>query len=472
MDTSSAHGKPAEWTRYDTLWLCALLLVGALVRTPRMTSSLWQDEGYTLSAIFHLNGFDAQRPLYFVILRAWSAFGQGEVWMRVPSLICGVGCVAMMFLIARRLGDRLQAILAAGFMALSTPFVFHSQEARMYTLAPLLLLFAVFAWLRWRSQDGFKWLLLHALAATLALLTFPLVAFGLGGIWAIDAWQQRKTWKRSLPILWVALGAVTIWLPFAVMGATHRWGIAWIPRPPSRAIVDLNAWAFASLDPFELVLEHRLRTCIIGIVLCLALLAAAERKWRGLAIVYFGCTTGLFVVSLLVKPMWVPRYLTPLVPGLFLLTAAGVARVTIRSRILGFGLAGVLFASQLACLLHARRNPVIEDWRRMGDEVSRGARPDDTVVVSQLPLEPNGIGVWSYYYSGQAPVAYFNADKHAAWVEYLSTHRNAVRSTTWVVLTDTSLMESERRSLIATLERTSRVERVSVAGVERLQIRD
>lgn len=470
--TAATH-HDTGWSSTDTVSMIALLAVATSARLSRMTTSLWQDEGYTLSAIHHLNGFDAQRPVYFVFMRAWVSLGQSEIWLRLPSFVCGIACVASIYAIARKLGSRRQAVLAAGFMALSTPFAFHSQEARMYSLAPLLVLFAAYAWLRWREQGARSWLVTHAVVATVAVLTFPLAGFGLAGLWGLEVWQHRRAWRRALPIVFAAFAVVVVWLPFAVKGVSNRWGIAWIPKPAPLALFEIQAWAFASRNPFQLELGPAWGPGLVAVVLALAVVGATQPRHAGLATIFFGCTSALFAISL-VKPIWVPRYLTPLLPGLFLLTAAGLERVFARSRGLGVALGAAVFASQVACLAHAARNPTIEDWRSVGADVARRAEPADQVIVSQLPLEANGVGVWSHYYSGAAPLTYFTAATSAAWMERVQATRALARegSHTWLVLADTSLDEAERLALASALGRTFQVEGMAAPGIHYLRIRD
>ena len=166
--------------------------------------------------------------------------------------------------------------------------------------------------------------------------------------------------------------------------------------------------------------------------------------------------------------------MTRLLPALFLLTAAGLEWVLARSRSAGLALGAVVVASQVACAIHAARNPTIEDWRTVASDVSRQASPADQVIVSQLPLEANGIGVWSHYYAGKAPLTYFNAATSAEWLEKMRGVRagGGRDSQTWLVLADTSVAEAERLALTEALGRTFRVEGMAVPGIHYVRIRD
>jgi hypothetical protein len=452
--------------------LGSLLVVASLVRLPRLQTSLWLDEGFSFSAATQLNGFDAQRPLYFLLLRAWISVGRSEFWLRLPSMLLGVACVALVFAIGRRLAGTLSAALAASFMALSTPGVFHSQEARMYSLAPFLLLAAAYFWLRYLEERSRRMLLCHALVGYLALLTFPLVSLGLGSLWLLEAFRSRHTPRSLVPVATVALALGLAWAPFVIVGLLNRWGIAWLQRPRGSAWFELNGWAFASLSPFDLELPEPLGLVLSACVLGLAIFGAALPRLRGIALAYFGIVSVLFVASLSLKPLWMPRYFTPFLPALYLLTAAGIARVAERSRAAAAVAAAALAAVQLVCAGASAARGSLEDWRGVAAELSALARPSDRVVVSVLPLEPTETGVWSYYYAGEAASLHFNAQSVEDWLEKIETVRreSSVPARLWLVLCASNLDPGVQRALVAKLKQVYRVEHVAFTGIDRLRI--
>jgi uncharacterized membrane protein len=69
-------------------------------------------------------------------------FGDGEISIRLPSVIFGVASVPLVAMLARRIFGGRAALLAALLLALSPPHLWASQAARPYALTAFLALAA------------------------------------------------------------------------------------------------------------------------------------------------------------------------------------------------------------------------------------------------------------------------------------------------------------------------------------------
>lgn len=113
---------------------------------------------------------EANMSLYFVLLKGWARFGDGEAMLRVPSVLFAVASVPALFLLGRRLVGERSAAVACWLLALSGFLFRHAREARGYSLVVLLLILAALALARAASQEGRNgdlaaFVLLSALAA-------------------------------------------------------------------------------------------------------------------------------------------------------------------------------------------------------------------------------------------------------------------------------------------------------------------
>jgi hypothetical protein len=120
-------------------------------------ASIWWDEGLAVWATRKpfvettlWTAGDVHPPLFFWTLWAWLRMaGQSPYALRFISLIWGMLTVALGMRLARHLAGR-NAGLAAGLLLAIGPYPIHwSTELRMYMLAGLCVLAAVFAALRW-----------------------------------------------------------------------------------------------------------------------------------------------------------------------------------------------------------------------------------------------------------------------------------------------------------------------------------
>ena len=106
---------------------------------------------------------DVHPPLYFTIL--WASIrliGDGDVAVRVPSIVAGVLLIPLVYLLGKEAYDRRTGAVAAVFVSVAPFVVWYSQEARMYELSTAFGVLAVWAQLRILRRGGWYPCRLHA----------------------------------------------------------------------------------------------------------------------------------------------------------------------------------------------------------------------------------------------------------------------------------------------------------------------
>lgn len=136
------------------IWL--IVLIGVFLRLVSLNQSLWLDEAtsalvskMSLVEIFtkFLPG-DFHPPLYYLILKYWSdIFGTSEVALRTPSLIFGTLTIYIVYLIGKKIFNEKIGLLSSLLLATSGLHIYYSQEARMYSLATMLVSLSVYLFL-------------------------------------------------------------------------------------------------------------------------------------------------------------------------------------------------------------------------------------------------------------------------------------------------------------------------------------
>lgn len=163
------------------IWL--VLLLGLTLRLINLNQSLWLDEAITAQAVKNysfgeliprFSPGDFHPPLYYLFLKMWTNFfGYGEIVLRLPSVIFGVGAIFFVYLIGKKLFSKRTGIIAAIFLAVNPLAVYYSQEARMYSLAMMLVAGAI--WFLLEKKWG--WFMIFSLASVftdyLPWLMFP-----------------------------------------------------------------------------------------------------------------------------------------------------------------------------------------------------------------------------------------------------------------------------------------------------------
>jgi uncharacterized membrane protein len=171
------HNVTRRLTQPLFVWLIVLAAWGLRV-FELGAQSLWYDEAFSVlvaradwATAARLLSVDLHPPLYYLVLRAGLvALGSSEFAVRFVSVIPAVLMVPLMWVLARRLFDRLTAHLAAALVCLSPLFVWYAREARMYSQATMLGLAATYTLVRAQDTGRARWWLHARWAACIAII--------------------------------------------------------------------------------------------------------------------------------------------------------------------------------------------------------------------------------------------------------------------------------------------------------------
>jgi len=216
------------------LLLSAILILGAALRITNLDHhELGIDEANsvliaagTLPELFEKLTADANPPAYYLLLHLWmKAAGDGEWAVRFPSLLIGLGLVALLYVAGRRLFDGRTAALAAVIAAVSPMQVVYSQTARMYTLLPLLSLAVFLALVAAIETNRFRSWSIYAILTSITLYTHNYGLFLLPLGWAAIVWwfgtaqrsggsEFRALRSTARSLLAAQIAAVLLYMPW------------------------------------------------------------------------------------------------------------------------------------------------------------------------------------------------------------------------------------------------------------------
>jgi len=342
--------------RRQQLLLLGVLAGAFLLRLPYLNQSLWYDElFYTAPA---LNGEslrwvltqDVHPPLYASILWLWiHVFGDTEVAVRLPSVLCGITSVAVVFALARRWFDTRVAFLAAGLMALSPAHIWYSQENKTNMLMVLLTACLVWAADRaWSSTHRREWIWV-AVTAVLAPWTNVFAIFVLAAVflWLWSGALQRRWRSRLRPVIIVTGVAACPFVPllFSTLGHFEAMRLSYLrpftlpevykllliyfshgntlrtisPYAPFNALL-LQPWPLLLIDAFFALL------LISGLAHTISRCAAVQRAWSSvLLVLYFTIPlVCVFAASRFNSHIYIERSMLIALPPYLILIAAGV----------------------------------------------------------------------------------------------------------------------------------------------------
>src|ERR1039457_334624 len=95
-------------------------------------------------------------PLNLYTWALGATIGWSEFMLRLPSLVCGLLCVVVCPLLARKLIGARRAALLALLLAVSPLLIFYSRICRPYSAVALLAFTAILLAARWMQSGGLR----------------------------------------------------------------------------------------------------------------------------------------------------------------------------------------------------------------------------------------------------------------------------------------------------------------------------
>ncbi|MGA7521700.1 MAG: hypothetical protein WBW84_04415 [Acidobacteriaceae bacterium] len=368
-------------------WLFPALGVASLLASCTLWSlkkQMWGDEvfshlelsdpslGHLLSAVTRLGG--AGMPLFYLTAWPWAhLFGLSDLSLRLYSSAGMCGAFLILLVTLRQFLAPSSAFLGAAFgLFASLIVVEQNSEARGYGLYLLLCALAV-AQLVKVAQNA------HPRRRDLALLALAQGGLVLGHVLGLvyagllvlalvvaDALQRRV---RPRVYVWAVAGwlALLPWIPAIRASAAVGHPHGWIPVPTLADLgSSLSFWLFTGLywqlpphPPAALLVAGWF--CAMAVVIVLVITAvwnfsAAPVEQRQLCVVGFSLVAApvvLYLVSIAVAPVFLPRYLMPSALGIAILAAGWADRSRAGKGITGLLLGGAILLLPVATALLA-----------------------------------------------------------------------------------------------------------------------
>jgi mannosyltransferase len=424
--------------------LLALTALAALLRAIGSNSGLWLDEIITLvesvrhpvAQIVTVFPGNNQHTLYSVLAHgSIASFGEHPWSLRLPALVFGILSPAALYLFARELTSRSEALLSALLMAASYHGVWFSQNARGYSALAFFALVASWLLLRGLSRGRTGDIVGYGIACALGAythLTMTFLVLGHAVACAVRLGLPRDRAAVShwrLPMLGFALaGAFTVALYAPLLLDVRRF---FLNRTPPTDVAT-PAWAAKALvSGLQLGLGTTLGALAGGLLLIVGLWSYL-RQSRFLAALFL--LPGLFtVVAVLAlrQPIF-PRFF-------FFLAGFGIVVVVRGAMEIGARLSRqrrsdeseapvTLVGVALVCLLAAASAASLPyDYRYPKQDFEGAMRFVDTHRRDGEPVVTAGGAIYPYleYYRrdwpgirSDAQMAAFRANGERVWVVY------------------------------------------------------
>lgn len=363
---------------------------------------------------------------YYWLLAPWVAlFGTGEVAFRSLSALAGTLLVPVVYGIARGLATPRVGVLAAWFVAVSPALIWQSQDARAYSLAPLLSAISVWSLIRIISAHRRWWEAVFVVSSVSVVYVHP---YGVLTLLAEAGWLvlirlvgYRIHWRV---LLWQSLAIMTV-LPLAAAilrypPATWSSG-SFLTAVPIDVMISFSAltswltsisWGESFWPPiFGRGISFVLILLVFGPLLVLGAFGLAKRgdavstapRPAVLMLLWLLLPTLFAVVAAAVlnDPWFNHKYTIGSHVAAAVLMAVGMSQFRRRHALVLGSLLGIVWVMSLGNYFfvqsYSASSYTRTDWRSLGSWIREAHRPGDQVLVA----EPWNHGVLEWYYAGQ-----------------------------------------------------------------------
>ncbi len=423
--------------QYWLLGILALTILGSVLRVANMGYSfngddfiIVQNMRESLSSVFSLVVGSPYNPLYYILLHLWLSLvnSTGEIAVRTLSMVFGILSIPMMYLVGRRLFEFKISFLAALLLALSPFHIEQASQPKPNTLFVLLVLGALYFFLRWRENGKRLALIGFILVSILGLYThyhFFFILFVIDAFWLVT-WlrspdrRDLKSWLIA-NVIWAI--ALIPWLPIIlgqagrIVSTTPGVSLLWGPLEVAATFsLGYSAWIMSGMSVDKVFLLSDIPAnapVIIGSIIGFGSLLViglnhARRNFNSalmaaLLIVPVVVTYILAVVSP-VFSAWTAKSLIGSSIGYYFLLAVAVVKFPSRRLGITLGVLVFLLISYSLCNYYFREDEYgrKSNWRGLAEYIMENTRPGDVIGTGDsLGLE--------WYYRGDLKLYYYSS---------------------------------------------------------------
>ena len=223
------------------MWGIVLILIFSLViRLIGVNQSLWLDEAISVnvakmpitSIVKNFSIVDFHPPSHYFFLNLWiKLFGDGVIVMRISSILFSLIMVYLVYKIGKEIKNKKFGLWAGLLTGVNPLLIYFSQELRMYMMVVMLLVGAIYFFIRLNKKVNWKNILGFNLLIGLSFLTFYGSVFLIGAMFLY--WLFKKKFKLFF------INSIGMILAMIIIGP-----LLWTQLMHSqKALIEVSNWA-------------------------------------------------------------------------------------------------------------------------------------------------------------------------------------------------------------------------------------
>ena len=219
--------------------LAAIVVIASLLRFHAIgQKNVWVDEGVSI-ALARLDWYnfvrilwrhEANMTLYYLFLRAWLPLGSSEAYIRTLSALFGIATIPAVFVLGRRMFDARVGLIASLLLAVNAYAIRYSQEARSYSLYPLLCVLSTIYFLKYLQQSTRTNRIAYVVLSVLSVYAHFFAGLLIMAQYISVRLLDPKTVPSDIKNTWKHIAFSVA--PLLIFVATTGVGVLrWVPRP-------------------------------------------------------------------------------------------------------------------------------------------------------------------------------------------------------------------------------------------------
>lgn len=255
---------------------------------------------------------DTMPPLYYFLLHFWMKISENLWFLRLLNISINLITAWLVFAITKELFNSSSALIAT-FLFLISPFqIYHSQELRMYALLLLGQVGYFYAFLKiFRSQEknSFFWIVVGVFFGLVAMYSHNLGVIGLISVNVMLLFKRDREILKNLFFVQFFILLFSIpWLLYLPQQIEKVQLAFWTQTPGIIDVIQSLLTLFAFL-PMSTIFMGVVLVIIIQsfVLLSVFILKNKSTKYIIIALLLIFPPTILFILSFIVKPIFVPR---------------------------------------------------------------------------------------------------------------------------------------------------------------------
>jgi 4-amino-4-deoxy-L-arabinose transferase-like glycosyltransferase len=255
---------------------------------------------------------DTMPPLYYFLLHFWMKISENLWFLRLLNILLNLITAVLVFTLSKELFNSSSAKIAT-FLFLISPFqIYHSQELRMYALLLLGQVGYFYSFLKiFRSQEknNFFWIVAGVFFGLVAMYSHNLGVISLISVNVILLFKRDREILKNLFLVQFFILLFSIpWLLYLPQQIEKVQQAFWTQSPGFIDVIQalLTLFAFLPMSTFftGVVLVIIIQSFVL---LSVFILKNKSRKCVMIALLLVFPPTILFILSYIVKPIFVPR---------------------------------------------------------------------------------------------------------------------------------------------------------------------